>query len=152
MINNNQLNLLLTGFLAIAFLLGTIFGINYTKYKTKEDVIVSAYFKHQNDTLTIETLYNELKINKVQHPEIVLKQAILETGHFTSKVFRLNNNLFGFYNGKRYLSFNSWQQSVKYYKTWQDKRYKSGDYYQFLSGLPYAEDCDYIDKLKQINI
>jgi hypothetical protein len=49
------------------------------------------------------------------------------------------NNLFGF-KKNRYLSFDSWQESVLYYKKWQAKYYKDPDedYYNFLVRIKYA--------------
>lgn len=76
----------------------------------------------------------------IKHPEIVMKQAIWETGWFKSKHLMRKNNLFGF-RGKSYLTFKSWRESVEYYKKWQDKRYdqtKYKDYYEFLTKIRYG--------------
>jgi uncharacterized FlgJ-related protein len=72
-------------------------------------------------------------------PEIVMKQAILETGWFRNKFLMNKNNLFAFKNQK-YLKFNSWQECVEYYKAWQDKFYtnQNEDYYKFLIRIKYA--------------
>jgi hypothetical protein len=85
---------------------------------------------------------------EIKNVEIVYAQAILETGNFTSYNFKYRQNLFGFYNGRNYLYFRSWVKCVKYYKNWQQKRYKDGDYYTFLKRIGYAEDSLYINKLK----
>lgn len=114
-------------------------------------------FISSNNKYSFDT--HELKIElikrNVQHWDIVYKQAILETGWFKSKVFKENNNLFGFWYKGKYLKFDSWQQSVQYYKEWQYRKYvKRGlnNYYKFLKELPYAEDPNYIVKLKNIKI
>lgn len=99
---------------------------------------------------TPKLLKQEILNQKIKFPDIVLKQACLETAHFTSVSFKKRNNLFGFHNGKDYLKFDTWKECVKYYKKWQDKLYKSGDYYVFLEKLPYAQDSTYIDVLKKI--
>ena len=63
----------------------------------------------------------------IKYPEIVWAQAILETGHFRSKIFRYNNNMFGMRLarlrkrtaiGKRfgYAIYSSWQESIIDYK------------------------------------
>lgn len=101
----------------------------------------------ENKELTIENVLEELYINEVLFPEIVIKQVKLETGHL-KHIYK--NNLFGFHNGKRFLEFESWQEAVKFKKTWQDKKYKGGNYYEFLMNLPYAQDPEYIAKLKKI--
>lgn len=90
---------------------------------------------------------------EVKHPEIVYAQAILETGHFRSKVYRECNNLFGLYNSrtKSYYKFDHWSESVVAYLDFiQDKYKPPNDYYKFLSDIGYAEDPEYINKLKRI--
>ncbi len=92
--------------------------------------------------LTDTSLKEELILNNIKHPEIVFRQAIIESGHFTSGVFVENNNLFGMthprtrptYSMKKnrgFAYYKDWTHSVKDYKVWQDKYYKGGDYYLF---------------------
>lgn len=50
--------------------------------------------------LTIPNLYQEIIRNGIQHPRIVLAQAILETGWFRSPLCRNRHNLFGLTNPK----------------------------------------------------
>ncbi|MFM2307200.1 MAG: hypothetical protein RLZZ367_1869 [Bacteroidota bacterium] len=90
----------------------------------------------------------------IQHPDIVLKQAILETGWFQSKMLMDKNNLFGFRASKKYMRFDSWQACIDYYKTWQDKNYTNPEenYYAFLKRMRYARTKDYIRVLKHIKI
>ena len=89
----------------------------------------------------------------VKYPDIVYAQAILETGYFTSQQYVKYNNLFGLYNSnkKQYYRFNHWSESVEAYINMVEYKYKDGtDYYHFLKTLPYAEDPQYINKIKQI--
>ena len=103
--------------------------------------------------LTPENVYAELEKLGVEHPEIVLKQSILETGWYECEHCSLkHNNIFGFRYKKKYLEFESWVDGVAYYKKWQDKRYKGGDYYKFLKTIGYATSTTYISKLKQIRV
>jgi hypothetical protein len=103
--------------------------------------------------LNSENVYIALKEAGVEHPEIVVKQAILETGWFKCSHCSLNkNNIFGFYYKKKYLEFDNWLESVAYYKKWQKKRYQGGDYYKFLKKVGYATSPTYEDKLKQIRL
>jgi len=47
------------------------------------------------EVFTPEVLRAYLVAAHVKHPEVVLAQARLETGNFTSPIFRTNHNLFG---------------------------------------------------------
>lgn len=98
-------------------------------------------------------LYNLLIEYGVKHPEIVVRQGILETGHFKSKAFRLKNNLFGIRakNGK-YARFKSVEACILAYKKQIQYKYKGGNYYKFLSRIGYAEDPKYVYKLKRIKV
>lgn len=107
---------------------------------------------HTTDSFTVEDFILELRVQKVKFADIVLRQAILESGWFTSDIWINNNNPFGFYYNEKYLKFNNWKASICYYKQWQNKWYKKGDYYEFLTTINYAEDDCYIEKLKQINL
>lgn len=89
----------------------------------------------------------------VMYPDIVRAQAILETGHFRSKVFREYNNLFGLYDSKNqdYFKFEHWSESVAAYISMVQYKYKPPDnYYSFLEKLGYATDTNYIQKVKRI--
>lgn len=102
--------------------------------------------------LTIPNLIREFKKNNIQHPEIVLAQAILETGWFTSPVCKNMNNLFGLTNPRThyYYSFNHWTESVKAYYTKVQYRYKGGDYLKWLDDIGYAESKVYIKKVVDV--
>ena len=98
-------------------------------------------------------LLEALKYYNVQHPEIVYAQAVLETGHFRSKVCKEYNNLFGLYDSKNgdYYRFNHWSESVVGYLNYiQYKFHPPDDYYTFLQSIGYAEDSLYINKLKRL--
>lgn len=89
----------------------------------------------------------------IEHSDIVYAQAVLETGWFKSRICLQYNNLFGLYNSrtKSFYRFNHWSESVIAYKKWIQRRYRSpSDYYQFLVQINYAEDKEYVSKLKKI--
>jgi hypothetical protein len=75
----------------------------------------------------------------IAHKEIVMHQAIVETGWFRAEFLMSRNNLFGF-RSKNYLRFNNWKESVDYYEQWQKKRYTNPkeDYYKFLERIKYG--------------
>ncbi len=101
---------------------------------------------------TVEEVRQEIATQGIHHADIVLKQSILETGWYKSYSCKTRNNLFGFRYRGRYLEFATWQDSVAYYCRWQSRKFKGGDYYTFLKSVGYAEDTEYINKLKSIKI
>ena len=104
--------------------------------------------------LSMDNLVVAMKYHGIQHKEIVLAQAILETGWFKSDNCVKNNNLFGLYDSKnkRYYKFKHWTCSVEAYKSKFQYKYKTGNYYDFLQKKGYAEDPDYVKKVKNIVI
>ena len=103
--------------------------------------------------LTIENLKIILKQEKVKHADVVLQQAIVETGWFKCTHCSLSrNNIFGFYYKKKYLVFSDWVDCVRYYKRWQDRHFKGGDYYKFLEDVGYATNPKYVSDLKKIRL
>ncbi len=117
---------------------------------------VTLLFCYSLYALDENEIYCYIKKIGIKHPEIVLKQAIYESGHFTSKIFKNKNNLFGFRHTMTYMSFDNWQASVDYYKVWQDKYYKNDteDYYKFLQRKNYSgyKEFNYSAQLKRIKI
>lgn len=102
--------------------------------------------------LTIPNLYQEIIRNGIQHPRIVLAQAILETGWFRSPLCRNRHNLFGLTNPKtgKYYEFNHWTESVRAYYTMVQYKYKGGNYLLWLHKIGYAEDPRYVREVAQV--
>lgn len=101
-----------------------------------------------------------MSIIDIREPEIIMAQIRHETGNLTSRFCKEQNNLFGMRlarsrettaigEGNHMAKYRTWQESLKDYKIWQDKFYKGGDYYQFLSRHGYATDPFYLWKLKK---
>lgn len=102
--------------------------------------------KSELPELTIPNLYAEIIQNGILHPKIVLAQAILETGWFTSPICRNKHNLFGLTNPRtgKYFEFGHWTESVRAYYTKVQYRYKGGNYLLWLRDIGYAENPNYI--------
>ena len=101
--------------------------------------------------LTIENLYAALKKHSIKYPKIVLAQAILETGHFRSRVCNEYNNLFGLRHSKGYYSFNHWEESVIAYRDKVQYKHRNGeDYYAFLKRIGYSTSRDYVRKVREL--
>ena len=134
-----------------------------TPEQVTENVIVEC--DNENiEVLTTKSLYRFIKEIGIQHPEIVLAQAILETGNLSNKEMINNNNLFGMTvpsnrpcmkigtYGQNYCQFGSWYDSVIDYAFYQS-RYCWGmsetQYYNHLK-KNYATDPQYVTKVKDI--
>jgi hypothetical protein len=130
-------------------------------YESPKELSVSV---EQADTFTSEKFKSYLKDLQISYPHIVYAQACLETGHFKSKIFLSNNNLFGMREARGRVSTNKgaenghavylhWRESVLDYALFQCcylKNIKSeAEYYEYLK-KNYAEDTTYVSKLKII--
>ena len=114
--------------------------------KSDSDYIMS------ESSLTVENLLAMLQKYDVKLPKIVLAQALLETGNFSSELCRVNHNLFGLRHPSdgSYYTFTKWEESVKSYRDDVQYKYTDGDYYAFLSRIGYAEDRNYTSKVRRI--
>lgn len=135
--------------------LGWTIGMQLDFLKTKEQPLLPKPVLYA-DTVKIEgfseaKLIEFMEVIEMKHPKIVLNQAKLETGNFTSPRFIKYNALFGFQTSDTdVIKYKSWKESVIAYKAWQMKRLKTNeDYYKFLIRSHYAADSNYIKKLKQ---
>jgi hypothetical protein len=115
--------------------------------------------------------FSEAKLRKmlkdlnVKHADIVLAQAKLETGNFTSVVFRNNHNLFGMREARSRISTNrgtdlghavykNWNESVIDYALYQATylhKLNREQYWQYLS-QNYATAPNYVQQLKKLVI
>jgi flagellum-specific peptidoglycan hydrolase FlgJ len=79
-----------------------------------------------------QNLQQEIVKQGIKYPDIVMAQAKIESGHFSSPIFKENNNLFGMKlpesrkttaigKNRGHAKYNTWQDSVKDYKLWQDQ-------------------------------
>ena len=114
--------------------------------------VASVVWRQNHFLLSEENLMNELKAQDVQFPEIVVAQALLETGNFKSYSCINRNNLFGLRKKDgTYMSFEHWTDCVAAYKKYIQKwKQPPNDYYKYLDDLGYAEDTSYTTKLKQM--
>ncbi len=136
----------------------------------KYDIEFVTYFDYykeriayiRNADFSYELLEEYLNLRNVRNKEIVLAQILLETGHFSSRLFKENNNLFGMKHPhvrpttslgtkRGHAYYDTWVDSINDYILWynymtRDKQYT--DYLAFLYSLGYAEDPDYIPKLE----
>jgi len=117
-----------------------------------------------NTKFSSDTLIYMLKELNVKFPHIVLAQSIVETGHWTSKIFLENNNLFGMKEAYvRVHTAKGTQYGHAYYENWEESVYDyafyqcrylgairtEDEYFNYLSNS-YAEAPNYIKILKQV--
>lgn len=123
------------------------------------------------DRITDKKYHNVLDTLGIQCQDVVIAQMCLETGIFSSKIFRENHNPFGMkFNNRGYADYElhghahypSIIDALYDYRDWQNQMagnriFKSNEeYLDFLDHLPpnrsrrYAEDMLYTDKLRNI--
>lgn len=120
-----------------------------------------------NDTIhdfTEDKLVDMLISLNVKFPHIVLAQARLESGNYTSKVFKENNNLFGMKEARvrintavgtqyNHACYEHWRESVYDYAFYQSTylyRLKTEKEYFTYLDQSYAEAPNYVITLKNM--
>lgn len=143
--------------ISIMFIIVTIIEAKENKKNNLQEVIeFTPCYKDSIANFLIEL--------KVKYPHIVLSQSIIESGNYTSKIFLENNNPFGMKlswnrattalgikNGYAYYS--NLRDAIIDYAFMQSSYYRSAkteeDYYLLLQ-KSYAEDKEYINKVRKI--
>ena len=140
----------------------------YTYGRIKKLSSLSEYEKEllvidlQRDEFSEDKLIELLVKLKVQFPHVVLAQARLETGKYKSKIFRENHNLFGMKEASRRINtavgtqynhayYEHWRESVYDYAFYQCRYFgtiRNEEQYLISLGQSYAEDPDYVHKLR----
>lgn len=114
---------------------------------------LSLLFTRSANALPLWIIREEIIQQNIEFPEVVFAQAILETGWSRCQNCALDryNNVFGWTTSAGYVNFKNWRQSVRFYRLWQNKYYKGGDYFEFLSRSWGAPDMPlYVRKLKSV--
>lgn len=135
--------------------------------KQREKIIDEKIESITTSEFSIELLKEYLELVYPNSSNVVIKQFVLETGWFKSKIFRENNNICGMKlpykrytkaTGKKYkhAAYNHWTDSVDDYflliKYHTDKGMDTSDYYEFLLNINYASNTSYTDILRCINV
>jgi hypothetical protein len=142
------------------------------KYRTEllhEELIITLeqeighYMLQPNSEVNDSILYRFLKSNNVWFPDILLAQAKLESGNYSSSIYRRNNNLYGMKEcSKRqttqtsiksgYGVYNNWQLSALDRLLWDVFTFKEkpteDEYLEALKS--YVQDPGYIAKIKSM--
>lgn len=139
-----------------------VFGIGVVVGKSIYDKPVETITKEQiiQEISFEDSVYNYILELNIQHPEVVLRQARIESGNFKSRVFLENNNMFGMKipnkrpnmvsgSNRGYAVYNTWQESVidyALYQVYSGKNLSKEDYINMLNNN-YAKDTEYLNKL-----
>jgi len=143
-----------------SFVFGFKEGRNVLQHLSPEEKLIILNDYDKFTTQKFKVYMEELNI---PHPDIVYAQAVLETGTFTSHIFKTNNNLFGMKvatirpttnigEEDGHAAFKHWRHSVVDYALYAScylTKMNREEYLNYLSSR-YAEDPNYISKVKQI--
>ena len=165
-------------FILIIFLTLTAFtNVEMSDRRITEYKVASSEKKIEVDSVLINGIPFSLKINKgvldsisglelnqenvyslcvllgIQFPDIVTKQAVIESGNFKSQLTTRGNNLFGMRRATRrpttsskkilfgYATYSNWTHSVIDYYIWQSQMIKKypvkSDYFSWLKSRNY---------------
>ena len=156
------LGLKISAVLAI-FLLVIVWNIRHSiRNEFAESEVMVILTKHNE--FTPEKFEKMVKDLHFRFPHIVYAQALLETGNFKMKIFIENNNIFSMKEAtQRIHTSKGTQYGHAYYDTWMESLYDYAlyyatyltllkteeDYFNYLA-INYAEDKEYVKKLKEI--
>lgn len=125
--------------------------------KEKELIILNS-----QSIFTKELLIEEIKKYSFKFPHIILAQAIEESHHYKSPIFKENSNLFGMKEAsirlhvstgtnRNHAMFNNWRDSVldrALFDASFMRNLSEEEYFMYLNS--YAENPAYVKNLKQI--
>lgn len=150
------------GLIALSiFILSVVLVMISSSHLIKKDIEKKEVIQLNEALLFKDSVKTYIEELNIKHPDIVLNQAVIESGNFSSKVFKENNNMFGFKQAYKrpntqigvnrgYAVYKDWQECVidyALYQTYSAKNLSKEDYIKFL-GRHYAEDPNYTDKIK----
>lgn len=131
--------------------------------ETKKEILNQQINYYKVFNVTQELLAFAIRDMGIKHPEMVFRQAMLESGWLKSRLARTQNNLFGMKMPKRretfatkkgrnnYAFYETWVHSVADYKLYQDGR-NIKDFDSFLKKSKYSQTDNYRERLMAIKI
>lgn len=132
-------------------------------HESNNDEAINHFSDSISKSELMESVYDRIFQLRLEHPDIVMAQCILESGEFTSSLFVEGNNCLGMkVPGQRptfavgtcrgHARFKSWHDCLSDYAVWQSiygRGLSTSDYLALLDRI-YAEDGSYAAKLKSI--
>ena len=152
--------------LALGYGIGLAYNVNgFGNYSDQVSTAKTGNVPGDFSEKALVTLMKELKI---KYPEVALSQARLETGNFTSAIFKENHNLFGMKMAelrptsaiginRGHASYSNWKESVVDYALFQSfiiSRLKtvSKDAYRQHIQKYYSETSDYLARIDRVGV
>lgn len=145
----------------IVFCIGMSLGLSPRVVHTIERIPFR--IQEEENTFHPDKLKGMIKEMNFEHKDIVYAQCILESGNFTSPVFKHNNNIIGMkkstsrvttHKGSQlnHAFYSNWQSSLIDYGIWQSTyaRNLTREQYLMLLDKIYAKDEQYSKKLLKI--
>ena len=147
--------------LLLAYGVGRITKIYHLEPYEKEILLVNM----DHPPFSEDELIELLKELNIKFPHIVLAQAQLESSNYNSNIFRYNHNLFGMREAKQRITtalgtkrkhayYQDWTKSVYDYGYYQStflSRIKTEEQYFRYLGNSYAEDPNYLLKIRKLS-
>lgn len=150
---------ILTPFFIVTIFSSTVLPNNKLRtISTEEKLIIIS----EASKFTEEKLIKEIERLNFRFPHIVLAQAQIESGNFSSPIFKENHNMFGMREAevranlargtrRKHAFYDTWKESLYdyalYYSTYLSKLRTEDQYFDYL-GQSYAEDPNYVKKVK----
>ena len=160
------LSIIIILMLALVTIVFSFKGCKY-EYQKSEEVL------NDTDTITMvistehtkfeDEVYSYILQLNIEHPDIVMAQCILESGNFTSDIYKKANNCLGMKVPKSrptvcigmyssHARYKSWQECIIDYALWQSS-YARGltenEYFHYLDRV-YSKTNEYSKLLKRI--
>lgn len=138
---------------------------NAIKYITEETKAIIIKEHNKKDEFSKENLIEYILELNIEFPHIVIAQSMVETGYYTSNIFRENNNLFGMKEAKQrpttnkgtennHAYYHHWKESVLDYAMYQAKylsNLKTDDEYLQYIAQNYAESPNYYNDVLSLS-
>lgn len=160
-IHNRKISKLISSLILICLISLGGFGYSFmSKEPQKQEIIIT----QQTQPFSEQLLRQEIQKLNLPFEEVIVAQSKLETGNYTSEIFKCSHNLFGQKQAKvrvncqsgvnnNHATYDNWILSLYdytfWYSTYASKIKNENEYLEFLSQV-YAEDTTYITQLKQI--
>lgn len=147
-------------FILLSFMTAPETHVVYRKVVEQKEPIVTS----ESSVFSKEELITYVKSLNLKFPHIILAQAQLESGNFSSRIFKENNNFFGMKQARsRPTTCIKLQHGHAYYNNWKDcvidyalyqaaylKKIKTEEQYYNYIGANYAESPNYESVVRDI--